>query len=370
MNLKRHGRLAALAVSVAAGAMLLAACGSDSNAGGGSSASGSANAVSCQSGSIKASGSSAQANAVAEWINEYQSACTGATINYQSNGSGAGITDFGNNQTAFAGSDAVMKPEEQAKADARCGSGNKAIHIPMVGGAITVAYNVSGLTDLTLTPQVIAGIFSSTITKWDDPAIKALNPSATLPSAGIAQFHRSDSSGTTKNFTQYLTDAAGSAWTYGSDKEWKAPGGQGSKGNEGVSASIKSTQDSIGYVELSFQKDAGVPAAKVDNGGGAVEPNSDTASKSLGLATETGSGNNVTLKLNYATKEAGAYPIVLLTYEITCEKGLPSDELALTKSFLTYTTGDTAQGKLTSIGYVPLSGALLAKVKTAVASIS
>ena len=350
--------------------MLLAACGSDSNGTAGASSSGGASSVSCQSGSIKASGSTAQANAIAEWINEYQTACTGATINYQSNGSGAGITDFGNNQTAFAGSDAIMKPDEQSKADARCGSGNHAIHIPMVGGAITLAYNVSGLTDLTLTPQVIAGIFDSKITKWNDPAIAAVNPGVTLPSAGIAQFHRSDSSGTTKNFTQYLNDAAGSAWTYGADKEWKAPGGQGSKGNEGVSASVKSTSNSIGYVELSFQKDAGVPAAKVDNGGGAVVPNSETASKAIGLAVETGSGDNITLTLNYATKDPGAYPIVLLTYEITCQKGLPSNEEPLTKSFLTYTSGATAQGKLVDIGYVPLSGDLLAKVKASVASIS
>ena len=356
-----------------AGTLLLAACGSDTNNTGSSSGSSSSSSpssdVKCVSGSIKASGSSAQKNAITQWINDYQSKCTGATIDYQANGSGAGIQDFNNKQTAFAGSDAVMKPEEQTAADARCATG-KAIHLPMVGGAITLAYNVPGVTDLTLTPEVIAGIFDSTITKWNDPKISAVNKSAKLPDATIAEFHRSDSSGTTANFNNYLTASAGSAWKYNSAKDWTAPGGQGAKGSDGVTSAVKSTPNAIGYIELSFAQDAKLTTAKIDNGGGAVAASAESATKAIGLAQETGSGNNITLKLDYATKQAGAYPLVLLTYEITCEKGLTGTDLELTKGFLTYAAGKDAQAKLADIGYVPVADSIITKVRTAVAALS
>jgi phosphate transport system substrate-binding protein len=325
--------------------------------------------ISCESGSIKASGSTAQKNAMTEWINAYQGACTGATINYQANGSGAGIADFVKNQTSFAGSDSALKDEDQTAANKRCSTGD-AINLPMVGGAIVLAFNVSGVESLTLTPDLIAGIFNNTITTWNDPKIAAENDGVTLPSSSIAQFHRSDASGTTDNFTKYLAAAAGSDWTYGTGKEWKAPGGQGAKGNDGVTAAIKDTANSIGYIELSFAQDAKLGTAKVDNGGGAVEATSETASATIAAAKQTGSGSNIVLSVDYATKQAGQYPIVLVTYEITCQKGLPSDELALTKSFLTYTASDDAQGQLTEIGYVPISGSLLTDVRTAVGSIS
>jgi phosphate transport system substrate-binding protein len=367
VTITRYGRLAGVAL---AAALALAACGSDSNGSGGGSTGGSGK-ISCQSGNIKSSGSSAQKNAIAQWIANYQQACSGATINYSPTGSAAGVTDFINNQTAFAGSDSALKPDEQPKANTRCGSGNTAINIPMVVGPIAVAYNVSGLTDLTVTPELLAEIFSGTVTKWDDPAIKQVNPNATLPSATILTFHRSDGSGTTDNFTKYLTAAAGSKWTYDHDKVWKAPGGQGAKGSDGVGNAIKTTPNSIGYVELSFAAQNGLSMAKVDNGGGAVELTPEAAGKAVEAAKITGTGMDLTLSLDYATKTPGAYPIVLVTYEITCQKGLPSDQLGLTKSFLTYTASSDGQAVLTpQLGYAPLPASLLTKVQASVASIS
>ena len=364
-------RTARLTLVAAAGALALAACGSSSSGGSSTSASASGSgSTNCATGSIKASGSSAQKNAMTDWINSYQQQCPGATINYQANGSGAGIQDFTNAQTAFAGSDSALKDTEQAAADKRCATGS-AINIPMVGGAIAVAYNLTGVDKLILNPAVTAGIFNNTITKWNDPKIAALNPGVTLPDATIAQFHRSDSSGTTANFTAWLKDTAGTDWTYDTGKEWKAPGGQGSKGSDQVLASVKSTPNSIGYVELSFIQDAqGVKGAWIDNGGGAVEPTSANAASTIASATVTGSGNNLSLKIDRKTTTANNYPVVLVTYEITCEKGLPADQSALVKSFLTYTSGDDAQGQLSSNGYVPITGDLLTKVRTAVSSIS
>ncbi len=244
MLLSRSVRLGGVAL---AGALALAACGSDNNssssstgAAGGSSSS-SSGSVQCADGTINASGSTAQANAMTQWIKDFQTACSGANINYNAVGSGQGITDFVNGQTAFAGSDSALNPDkgEPDKANARCKTGS-AVNLPMVPGPIAVVYNVQGVDSLTLTPSVIAQIFSGKITKWNDPAIAKLNPGAKLPSAAITTVHRSDSSGTTDNFTKYLTAAGASDWTYDHDKQWKAPGGQGAKGSDGVSAVVKS----------------------------------------------------------------------------------------------------------------------------------
>lgn len=346
-----------------AGVLALAACGSSSSSGS------NPDNINCTTGTIKASGSTAQKNAMSEWINTYQTACANATIEYQANGSGAGIIDFNNNQTAFAGSDSAIKDADLAAANTRCGGG-PAINLPMVGGAITAAYNVAGVSKLNLTTSVLAKIFANKITKWNDPAIAAINSGVALPDATIVQFHRSDSSGTTDNFTQYLKTAAPADWTVAPGKDWVAVGGQGSKGNDGVAASIKSTANSIGYIELSFAQDAKLNVASIDNGGGAVAPTAETGSAAIALATITGTGNNLALKLDYTSKTPGVYPLVLVAYEITCQKGLPSNQLTLTKSFLTYTASAPAQGKLATSGYVPIPASLLTKVNTAVASIS
>ena len=364
----KNRRLVAGAAISAALALTLAGC-SDSNGSNATDGASGAASGTGVSGSIKASGSSAQKNAMAEWINAFQTANPDATIDYQANGSGAGIQDFINNQTAFAGSDSALKPEEQTGADARC-TGGKAINIPMVGGAIAVAYNVEGLDSLTLTPEVIAGIFNSTITKWNDPKIAALNAGVTLPDKAIAQFHRSDESGTTANFTSYLAATAADIWTYEVGKAWTAPGGQGSKGSDGVASSLTSTPNSIGYVELSFVDGTSLKAAQVDNGGGAVEATSATAATTIAAATVTGQGGDLALELDPTIKTAGAYPIVLVTYQITCSKGLPAADLAVVKPFLTYTASDAGQGILEGIGYVPITGELLTKVKASVESLS
>ena len=184
-------------------------------------------------------------------------ACPGATIDYQANGSGAGIQDFINKQTAFAGSDSALKDEDQTEADARCATG-PAIDIPMVGGAIVVAYNVAGVDKLILTPDVIAGIFASTITKWNDPTIAALNAGVTLPDAAIAQFHRSDDSGTTDNFTKYLSATPPTLDLRGR-QGLDGAGWPGRQGLRRCRPAVKSTPNSIGYVELSFAEDHARP---------------------------------------------------------------------------------------------------------------
>lgn len=374
MTLSRSGRLAGAAL---AGALALSACGSDNNSssttssGAGASTGASAASIACQKGTLNSSGSTAQANAMDQWRKDYQTACAGATINYGGGGSGQGITDFVNGQTAFAGSDSPLNKDkgEPEKADARCKTG-KAVDLPMVAGPIAVVYNVQGVSSLTLTPSLLAKIFSGTITTWNDPAIAAANAGATLPSTKITTVHRSDSSGTTDNFTKYLTAAAATDWTFGHDKQWKAAGGQGSKGSDGVSATVKSTPNTIGYVEFSFATNNSLSYAKIDNGAGAVELTTDNVAKAVAAASVAGTGDDLSLKLDYATKAPGAYPILLVTYEITCVQGLPADQAALTKSFLTYISSTEGQAKLTDLGYAPLPTEIQQKVQAVVAKIA
>jgi phosphate transport system substrate-binding protein len=244
----------------------------------------------------------------------------------------------------------------------------------MVGGAIALTYNLEGVDNLVLTPEVAAKIFNNEITKWNDPALAEANPEVTLPDAPIAQFHRSDGSGTTENLTQWLSATAPDAWPYDPSSDWAAKGGQGSKGSDGVAASVKSTPNSIGYVELSFVETQGLKAASVDNGGGAVAPNAETAIAGLASAKVTpnpdaGAGD-LTMELDYAVQDPSAYPVLLLAYEIVCESGNAPDTVDLTKSFLSYTSSSEAQGILSSIGYVPLPAELNTQVSESVSSIS
>jgi phosphate transport system substrate-binding protein len=370
VKLKRHGVLAA---AVAVAALGLTACGSDNTSNTPSGSAGGAKpTIDCKTGSLTAQGSTAQKNAMDEWIKAYQQACSGAQINYQGTGSGAGVQAFTGNTADFAGSDSALKAgDERTAADKRCTGGN-AVDLPMVVGPIAVAYNVNGAKDLQFKPATLAGIFSGKITTWDDPAIKADNPGATLPSTKISTVHRSDSSGTTDNFTKYLAASAGSDWTFANDKVWKAPGGQGAKGSDGVSAAIKSTDGAIGYVEYSFVQTNSLNAAKIYNGAGeytALTP--DAAAKAVAGATPAANGTgDLSLKIDYATKQPGAYPIVLVTYEIACNKGNPADKLPLLKSFLTFLASKDGQAKLNQIGYAPLPESLQTQVAASISSLA
>jgi phosphate transport system substrate-binding protein len=367
---KNGTRFAALGGVVVAGALALSACGSDNNTSGSTSSAPAASSSDCAKGTVNAAGSSAQKNAIEEWSKGYSAGCAGATLNYNPSGPGAGVQAFTAGQVAFAGSDSALKPEEHAPADARCKTG-KAIDLPMVVGPIAVAYNLKGVTGLQLSPATTAGIFAGTIKTWNDPAIKKDNPSATLPSTPIKTLHRSDDSGTTDNFTKYLTATAPDIWKFAGGKKWTAPGGQGLKGSDGVSTALKQTDGSVGYVEMSFATNNSLSTAKVKNGAGEyVDLTPENAGKSVASAAPVGTGNDLALKIDYKTTAAGAYPIVLVTYEIVCEKGLPTEQANFVKAFLTYTSGSAGQSALTKLGYAPLPDSVLTKVQTAVKALS
>ncbi len=323
---------------------------------------------SCATGDLRSSGSTAQGKVMEQWIADFNSKC-GANLNaYGGGGSGKGIADFIANQVDFAGSDSALKPEQAADAKSKRCDGNDALNLPMVTGPIALAYNISGVDSLTLTPEVLAGIFDGTTKMWNDPAIAALNSGVTLPALAIQAVHRAEDSGTTENFQKYLTAAAPDAWKIEPSKSWTAPGGVAAQGSDGVSKQIKSTDGSIGYVEWGFALDDGLNVAKIDNGSGAVELSAESAGKAVSAAEVVGTGKDLALKLDYATKEPGAYPVILVTYEIVCSAG-NGDLGALLKSFLGYTSTD-GQTTLGDLGAAPLPAEIQSKVIASVSSIS
>jgi phosphate transport system substrate-binding protein len=367
VSIKRQGKLAGAGLTAL---LALAGCGSDNTTDVASDAS-SGSAIDCATGSLTAQGATSQVNAMDEWIKAYQKACSDATINYQGTGSGAGIQAFIGGTADFAGSDSALKSgDEQTKADGRCKDG-AAVNLPLVTGPIALAYNLGDLKDLQLKPATIAKIFSGAVKTWDDPIIKADNPGVTLPATQILAIHRADSSGTTDNFTKYLATTGGSDWSFGNDKVWKAPGGSAEKGSDGVASAISRNAGAIGYIEWSFAQTSKLNMAKVFNGAGEfVALTAEAAGKAVAGATAAGSGNDHKLTIDYKTTSQGAYPLVLVTYEIVCEKGNGSGKLPLLKSFLTYTSGAEGQSLLTSLGYAPLPDEVRAKVAATVATLS
>lgn len=373
MKLQRTIRLrtAAVGALVVSGALVLSACGSDDNSGGsGSETSKAASNIKCDGeGKLLASGSSAQKNAMDVWTQTYQSACSGTQLNYKPTGSGAGIQEFLQGKTAFAGSDSALKPDEVAKSKKVCKSG-QAIDLPMVGGPVAVAYKLDGVDDLVLDADTLAKIFDSKITKWNDPAIKKLNPDADLPGTKIQAFHRSDESGTTDNFTKYLNTAAPSSWKHEPAKAWASKGGQGADGSSGIATNVKQNDGAIGYVELSYATGNDLSTVKLDTGAKEpVEATTDNASKAIADAKVVGQGKDLSLELNYKTKAEGAYPIVLVTYEIVCDKGNKKESLDATKSFLKYTASEDGQKSLAEKGYAPIPDEIITKVRSTVDSL-
>lgn len=376
MKLQRKNRralaLGALAVS---GALALTACGSDetggSSSGGDASATAQAGNIDCgdAKGQLQASGSSAQKNAIDAWVKQYSAACKGVQVNYNPTGSGAGITAFLQGQTAFAGSDSALEAEEIEQSKKVC-SGGQGIDLPMVGGPIAVGYNVPGVDTLVLDAPTLAKIFDSKITNWNDEAIAKLNPDAKLPDLKIQAFHRSDESGTTDNFTTYLKEAAPKDWSYEPGKAWEAKGGQSAQGSSGVAQQVKQTSGAISYFELSYAKDGLKTVDIKTEAAEPVEATIDNATAAIGAAKVVGTGKDLALELDYTPSADGAYPIVLVTYEIVCDKGNKAETLPATKSFLNYMASEDGQALLADAGYAPMPEEIITKVRETLSSLA
>jgi phosphate transport system substrate-binding protein len=322
---------------------------------------------------INASGSTAQANAMKRFVSAYGKACPGHTLNYIANGSGNGISDFLAGKTDFAGSDTPLSDDQYPAAKKRCG-GSDAWNLPVVFGPLAITYNLYNVDFLVLDAPALAGIFNGSISRWDDPAITALN--ASMPPEDIKVIYRSDKSGSTANFQAYLQAASGGAWTQGTGKDFKGGVGTGAVGNEGTSAMVKNTEGAITYNELSFAMDDGLFAAEIKTPASRksrrpVRIGTDSVGKTIAGAKVVGKGNDLVLDLSsfYNPSREDVYPIVLATYEIVCSKYADPQVAQAVKAALQATLGP-GQIDLDKHGYIPLPPDFQARVSSAVDAIS
>jgi phosphate transport system substrate-binding protein len=281
------------------------------------------------------------------------------TVNYQGNGSGTGRTDFVNGIVDFAGTDAAFKSTDPQPPE-------PFLYFPTVVAPITVSYNLSGV-KLSLSPETTAKIFSGAITTWNDAAIKTDNPKAKLPSTDITVVHRSDSSGTTANFTSWLTKAAPTDWTLGSGStvSWGSST-QGATGNSGVAKLVKDTDGAVGYVDFSDANASDLTYASIKNSAGKF------ITPSLASAAAAADGASINADLTYDpinSDGATAYPITSPTWIIVYTDQTDAAKGNAIKGFLTYIYGD-GQELATSVDYAPLPKTLLAKAKAQVKKIT
>jgi len=355
-------RVAAPGVAALALGLAVSACGAGNESGSTSDSS--------LSGTLKGAGSSAQESAMDAWRAGFQKDNSGVTVNYDPSGSGAGVEQFNAGAIDFAGSDAALDPTkgEVDAAKKRCGA--NALEVPDYVSPIAVAYNLDGVDKLNLSAKTIGQIFDGKITKWDDPAIKAENPDAKLPSSAITPVHRSDESGTTKNFTDYLAQAGEGGWPHPADKVWPISSGEAANGTSGVIAAIKSGAGSIGYADESQVGDLKTASIKV--GDAYVAPSADGAAKALEVSPldTTRTEGDLAVKVDRTTTEAGAYPLMLTSYLIACPT-YSGDKANLVKSFLKYIVSTEGQQEAASnAGSAPLPDSLQQKAEKIIDSIS
>ncbi len=357
-------RLTAPAVTALALAVTLSACGA-ANEGAGSAGTDSSTSL---TGTLNGAGSSAQEAAVGAWKAGFQSANPDVTVNYDPAGSGAGREQFIAGGVAFAGSDAYLAEDELTKASDRCGG--DVVEVPTYVSPIAVVYNLDGVDELNLDPATIGQIFEGKITTWDDPAIAKTNPDAKLPSGKITPVHRSDDSGTTKNFTEYLDQAGDGGWTGGVVETWPVKGGEAAEGTSGVVAAVKSGSGTIGYADESQAGDLG--KAKVKVGASFTDPTPDAAAKTLDTATPVDgrAATDLAIDLDRMSTVKGVYPIVLASYMIACQTYDDAATADLVKGWLTYVTSSDGQSAAAdAAGSAPLTEEFATKVAAAVGTI-
>ena len=333
--------------------LFVAACGKDDNDKSSSSTSttaGGSSSVdySSLSGTINGSGSSFTNQFLAASIAALQDKASGLTVNYNPTGSGQGKKDFGTGLVDFAGTDSLVKAGD-GPAD------GSFLYVPTVAAPITVSYNLSSVKDLKLSADTLAGLFSGTIKKWNDAAVKADNPGATLPSTNVVIAHRADASGTTSNFTKYLTKAAPTAWKLGQGDTvaWPTDSQAGQK-NTGVAQIVKSTDGAIGYVDLADATSAGLVFAQIKNADGKfVKPTVAGADAAVAGAT-------VNADLSYDpinATGADAYPITSPTFLLLRSTYAKQATLDAVKGFVTFLLTD-GQSLAASNNYAKLSDSL------------
>jgi phosphate transport system substrate-binding protein len=347
----------------------VAACGSSSNeeTGGGSSSGGEV------SGEIAGAGSTAQQAAQEAWIAEFENENSGVTISYDPVGSGGGREQFLAGGVAYAGSDAALSTEEGEleKAEKQCEPG-ELVEVPVYISPIAIIYNLPGVEELQLDPETLAKIFAQEITSWNDPAIAKDNPRVELPETRITPVNRSDESGTTQNFTEYLSEVVPSVWKFEVSGDWPVKGGEAASGTSGVVEAVSAGEGAIGYADASQAGELSV--AKVKVGKEWAEPTAEAAAKIVEespLDKELSPGKyTIAYELDRKTESQGTYPIVLVSYFIACTKYGSASEAEAVKAYAEYVVSPEGQELAAEqAGSAPLSSTLTKKVTPAVEAI-
>jgi phosphate transport system substrate-binding protein len=309
-------------------------------------------ATTTATGTLNGSGSTFQLTFQQAAISGFKSVDPGIKVNYSGVGSGTGRSNLAAGTVNFAGSDSPIPSTEQSSFH------GTVLYFPILMGPIAMAYNLPGVSNLKLTPKVIAEIFQGQIKTWNDPAIKALNSGVTLPSTAITTAVRSDSSGTTQNFTLFLTESAPSTWTLGTNSTIKWPStARAASGNGGVASVIKSTAGAIGYVDYTDAKASGLSMASVQNKDGAYVPPSVSAASVAGDGVTVAS--NLTFHAVWASG-ATAYPITYQTWVLVYAKQPNANDAAMLKAYLGYLLG-AGQQLLPTLYYAPLPASISSK---------
>jgi phosphate transport system substrate-binding protein len=326
------------------------------------------------SGEIAGAGSTAQEAAQKAWIAEFENANGGATISYDGVGSGGGREKFISGGVAYAGSDTPLSESEGelGKAIKRCEPG-QLVEVPDYISPIAIIYNLPGVEELKLEPETLAKIFNQEIENWNDPEIAKENPEVELPETRIVPVNRSDESGTTENFTDYLSKVAPTVWTHEVSGDWPVKGGEAASGTSGVVEAVAAGEGAIGYADASQAGELGKALIKV--GSEWAEPSAEAAAKVLDLSKEDpelegGQKNVIAFEIDRKTEASGVYPIILVSSLIGCTEYKSASEAALVKGFFEYAISPAGQALAEEqAGSAPLSEELTKKVEAAVGSI-
>ncbi|GAA1733660.1 phosphate ABC transporter substrate-binding protein PstS [Brachybacterium phenoliresistens] len=364
----RKNKLVALAALGLTGALALSACGGGSpSADGGSDAGGAQPGAA--SGQLAGAGASSAESAQGAWTQNFIALNPEAQVTYDSVGSSAGREQFLAGGVQFAGSDAALTEDELAQSAEAC-QGGTAFDLPVYISPIAVVFNLEGVEDLQLSAPTIAGIFAGTITKWNDPAIVADNPEATLPDLAITPVHRSDGSGTTENFTSYLSETAGDVWTHGEVDEWPIEGGQSGDGTSGLVSVVEGGNGTIGYADASKAGNLGI--AKVKVGEEYIEYSPEAAAKAVELSprAEGRSEHDIVMELDRTIDDPSAYPIVLVSYLVLCDTYADQETADLVKAYAGYVVSPEGQeASAQAAGSAPLTEGLSTDATAAIESI-
>ena len=322
------------------------------------------------SGTIDGAGASSQGAAQEVWVAGFQRANAYVNVNYDPVGSGAGREAFLAGGADFAGSDSPLNEEELAGEFPACAPGSEAIELPLYISPIAVVFTVEGLDELRLDAASLAQIFSGEITRWDDPALVALNPGVTMPDSAITAVHRSDDSGTTTNFTEYLHAVAPDEWPAEPDGTFPFRSGESALGNSGIVEAVTNGIGMIGYVDASKAGDLDIASILV--GDQFVQPSADGAAALVDLSPRLpGRGeHDIALDVDRTSTAAGVYPVVLISYLIACQEYADPASGEIVRAYLTHIASDEGQrAAAETAGSAPLAPGLLAEVRAAIDSI-